>query len=249
MEHPAVAEAGVIGKPDPVALEIVKAFVVAQGRLRADRGSCGASCSASRARDSAPRSRRRRSSSCRALPKTRSGKIMRRLLKARELGLPEGDTSTLREQSADMAASRRCRLPPRTREHALELLRQMLLHPPLRGEVPPSCTRWARSAGFLHLYIGEEAVAVGAMQALTPGRRHRLHLPRARPGAGPRHAGRRAHGRDVRQGQRLQPRPRRLDALLRRWRGASTAATPSSAAGCRSRWAWRWPTSCRAGRA
>jgi acetyl-CoA synthetase len=29
------------------------------------------------------------------LPKTRSGKIMRRLLKARELGLPEGDTSTL----------------------------------------------------------------------------------------------------------------------------------------------------------
>jgi acetyl-CoA synthetase len=29
------------------------------------------------------------------LPKTRSGKIMRRLLRARELGLPEGDTSTL----------------------------------------------------------------------------------------------------------------------------------------------------------
>lgn len=32
-----------------------------------------------------------------SLPKTRSGKIMRRLLKARELGLPEGDTSTLEE--------------------------------------------------------------------------------------------------------------------------------------------------------
>ena len=31
------------------------------------------------------------------LPKTRSGKIMRRLLKARELGLPEGDISTLEE--------------------------------------------------------------------------------------------------------------------------------------------------------
>ena len=31
------------------------------------------------------------------LPKTRSGKIMRRLLKARELGLDEGDTSTLEE--------------------------------------------------------------------------------------------------------------------------------------------------------
>ena len=32
-----------------------------------------------------------------SLPKTRSGKIMRRLLKARELGLPEGDTSTLED--------------------------------------------------------------------------------------------------------------------------------------------------------
>ena len=95
MEHPAVAEAGVIGKPDPVAMEIVKAFVVAQGRLRAERG---AAARAARLRPHAARarwSRRRRSSSCRSLPKTRSGKIMRRLLKARELGLPEGDTSTL----------------------------------------------------------------------------------------------------------------------------------------------------------
>jgi acetyl-CoA synthetase len=32
-----------------------------------------------------------------SIPKTRSGKILRRLLKARELGLPEGDTSTLEE--------------------------------------------------------------------------------------------------------------------------------------------------------
>ena len=32
-----------------------------------------------------------------SLPKTRSGKIMRRLLKARELGLPEGDISTLED--------------------------------------------------------------------------------------------------------------------------------------------------------
>ncbi len=34
-----------------------------------------------------------------SLPHTRSGKIMRRLLKARELGLPEGDTSTLEAAS------------------------------------------------------------------------------------------------------------------------------------------------------
>ena len=45
MEHPAVAEAGVIGKPDPVAGEVVKAFVVAAAGLRRRPTSCGASCS------------------------------------------------------------------------------------------------------------------------------------------------------------------------------------------------------------
>jgi acetyl-CoA synthetase len=94
MEHPAVAEAGVIGTPDPVAGEIVKAFVsLRHGHepseaLRRDlmafaRTRLGAAV--------APKAIDFRGS----LPKTRSGKIMRRLLKARELGLPEGDTSTL----------------------------------------------------------------------------------------------------------------------------------------------------------
>jgi acetyl-CoA synthetase len=94
MEHPAVAEAGVIGKPDPVAMEIVKAFVALKpGREASDalrrellghaRKRLGAAV--------APKEIEFRSN----LPKTRSGKIMRRLLKARELGLPEGDTSTL----------------------------------------------------------------------------------------------------------------------------------------------------------
>ncbi|MCZ7527214.1 MAG: acetate--CoA ligase [Acidimicrobiia bacterium] len=94
MEHPAVAEVGVIGKPDPMAGEIVKAFVtlnrgfewseelqlelVGFGRKR-----LGAAV--------APREIDVRDE----LPKTRSGKIMRRLLRARELGLPEGDLSTL----------------------------------------------------------------------------------------------------------------------------------------------------------
>ena len=96
IEHPAVAEAGVIGKPDPVAMEVVKAFVsLKEGyepteALRREllgfaRGKLAAAV-APREIEIIP-----------GLPKTRSGKIMRRLLKARELGLPEGDTSTLEE--------------------------------------------------------------------------------------------------------------------------------------------------------
>lgn len=94
MEHPAVAEAGVIGKPEPTIGELVKAFISLQAgvepseELRLEligfaRKKLGASV--------APREL----SFLDTLPKTRSGKIMRRLLKARELGLPEGDTSTL----------------------------------------------------------------------------------------------------------------------------------------------------------
>jgi acetyl-CoA synthetase len=99
MEHPAVAEAGVIGIPDSVAGEVVKAFVVLRaGTLPSDelrrellgdaRRRLGAAV--------APRAIEFRDE----LPLTRSGKIMRRLLRARELGLPEGDLSTL-EQGAE----------------------------------------------------------------------------------------------------------------------------------------------------
>ncbi len=96
MEHPAVAEAGVIGKPDPMAMEVVKAFVsLRRGfepgpELRREllgfaRKRLGAVVAPKEIDFAA------------SLPKTRSGKIMRRLLRARELGLPEGDTSTLEE--------------------------------------------------------------------------------------------------------------------------------------------------------
>ena len=96
IEHPAVAEAGVIGKPDPIAMEIVKAFVSLKDGyeestklrneiMRFTREMLAAAV-APREIDFIP-----------SLPKTRSGKIMRRLLKARELGLPEGDTSTLED--------------------------------------------------------------------------------------------------------------------------------------------------------
>jgi len=99
MAHPAVAEAGVIGKPDATANEIVKAFVslkpgqVADDSLRRDilahaRRSLGAVV--------APKELEFRDT----LPKTRSGKIMRRLLKAQETGAAPGDLSTLDSDSS-----------------------------------------------------------------------------------------------------------------------------------------------------
>lgn len=94
MEHEAVAEVGVIGKPDPVAGEIVKAFVTLKTGFEPNEAMQKTLLGFARKRLGAavaPKEIVFR----RSLPKTRSGKIMRRLLKARELGLPEGDTSTL----------------------------------------------------------------------------------------------------------------------------------------------------------
>ncbi len=94
MEHAAVAEAAAIGKPDPVLGEMVKAFV----SLRT-----GFAWSETLRLEILALARKRLGAAIApkeiaflpGLPRTRSGKIMRRLLKARELGLPEGDTSTL----------------------------------------------------------------------------------------------------------------------------------------------------------
>ncbi|TDR54372.1 acetyl-CoA synthetase [Halomonas ventosae] len=94
MEHPAVAEVGVIGKPDPVIGEIVKAFVALKPGHVPDEALRRELLGFARTRLGpavAPKEIEIQAS----LPRTRSGKIMRRLLKARELGLPEGDTSTL----------------------------------------------------------------------------------------------------------------------------------------------------------
>ncbi|MBS4208709.1 acetate--CoA ligase [Bacillus sp. FJAT-50079] len=96
LEHPAVAEAGVIGKPDPVRGEIIKAFIALLDgnepteelkediRIFVKKGL---------AAHAAPREIEFRDK----LPKTRSGKIMRRVLKAWELNLPTGDLSTMED--------------------------------------------------------------------------------------------------------------------------------------------------------
>jgi acetyl-CoA synthetase len=94
MEHAAVAEAGVIGKPDAMVGEVVKAFV----SLKA-----GYTESEALRMELLGHARKRLGAAVApkeiaflpTLPRTRSGKIMRRLLKARELGLPEGDVSML----------------------------------------------------------------------------------------------------------------------------------------------------------
>jgi acetyl-CoA synthetase len=94
MEHPAVAEAAAIGMPDPVALEVVKAFVALKDGYEPSEGLRRELMALARTRLGAavaPKSLDFRET----LPKNRSGKLMRRLLKARELGLPEGDVSTL----------------------------------------------------------------------------------------------------------------------------------------------------------
>jgi acetyl-CoA synthetase len=93
MEHPAVAEAGVIGKPDPVAGEIVKAFVALKPGYQPDEDLLLELTGFGRKRLGAVAPKEIEFDQ--NLPLTRSGKVMRRLLKARELGLPEGDVSTL----------------------------------------------------------------------------------------------------------------------------------------------------------
>jgi acetyl-CoA synthetase len=96
LEHDAIAEAGVIGKPDPTAMEIVKAFVSLKPGYEASNALRRELLAFSRTRLGAVVAPKEIEFVA-SLPRTRSGKIMRRLLKARELGLPEGDISTLED--------------------------------------------------------------------------------------------------------------------------------------------------------
>ena len=96
VEHPAVAEAGVIGKPDPVRGEIIKAFISLREGFEPSEGlieEIRQFVKNGLAAHAAPREIEFRDK----LPKTRSGKIMRRVLKAWELDLPTGDLSSMED--------------------------------------------------------------------------------------------------------------------------------------------------------
>lgn len=96
VEHPAIAEAGVIGKPDPVRGEIIKAFIALRHGYEASdelKEEIRTFVKKGLAAHAAPREIEFKEK----LPKTRSGKIMRRVLKAWELNLPTGDLSTMED--------------------------------------------------------------------------------------------------------------------------------------------------------
>ena len=98
LSHPAVAEAAAIGLPDAVAGEVVKAFVSLKPGYTPDEALARDLLGHAR-KQLGPAVAPRHIAFATSLPRTRSGKIMRRLLKARELGLPEGDLSTLETSS------------------------------------------------------------------------------------------------------------------------------------------------------
>ncbi len=156
MEHPAVAEAGVIGIPDPVMGERVKAFVALKPTIEPTPALRRELLGLARKR-LGPAVAPREIAFATDLPKTRSGKIMRRLLRARELGLPEGDLSTL-EGRTDMTP-----IP----QDPVRFLRAMLYVRRFEERCVELYSQ-TKIRGFLHVYIGEEAVAAGVMDVLRP---------------------------------------------------------------------------------
>ena len=96
VQHPAVAEAGVIGKPDKVRGQIIKAFISLRKGFKPSeelKKEIADFVKKNMAAHAAPRE----IEFCEKVPKTRSGKIMRRVLRAWDQGLPTGDISTMEE--------------------------------------------------------------------------------------------------------------------------------------------------------
>jgi len=96
VSHDAVAEAAVIGKPDPLKGNVIKAFVTLRVGASPSNG-LSAELARHVRKSLGPVAVPAEIEYVDRLPKTRSGKIMRRVLKARELGMDPGDISTLEE--------------------------------------------------------------------------------------------------------------------------------------------------------
>lgn len=94
--YPGVTEAGVIGKPDPIRGQIIKAFVTLNPKVKPSQVLV-VKLQEFVKKYLAGHAYPKEIEFVKSLPKTRSGKIMRRMLRAKELGLPIGDTSTLEE--------------------------------------------------------------------------------------------------------------------------------------------------------
>ncbi len=97
LEHPAVAESAAIGKPDPINMEVVKAFVALKPGFEPG-GDLELDIMNFIRKRLSPLAMPQEIEFLDRLPKTRSGKIMRRMLKAKETGQEVGDTSTLDDE-------------------------------------------------------------------------------------------------------------------------------------------------------
>jgi acetyl-CoA synthetase len=97
LENPAVAESAAVSKPDPINMEVVKVFVVLKPGFAGGAALEIEIMNALRKRLS-PLAMPQAIEFVDALPKTRSGKIVRRILRAKEWGEPAGDLSTLMDE-------------------------------------------------------------------------------------------------------------------------------------------------------
>jgi len=96
VSHPDVAEAAAIGLPHELKGNAIHAYVILRAGAKQSENLVD-ELRAHVAHEMGPIAKPEKITFVDSLPKTRSGKIMRRLLKARALGLPEGDTSTLEQ--------------------------------------------------------------------------------------------------------------------------------------------------------
>ncbi len=94
VSHKSVVEAGAIGVPDPIRGEVIKAFIILKQGIKPSDG-LKQELKMQVRQTIGPIAVIKDMDFVDKLPKTRSGKIMRRVLKAKELGLPLGDTSSL----------------------------------------------------------------------------------------------------------------------------------------------------------